>query len=123
MSKRGVRVQVAATLPGPQHDRKAARARRAGVVLLSPGTMAAVVASSGAQQTLPPGGPTVWARILRDQLTGVIKRPVAWAGGPASGLPETTLGLIWAVVSRGAPSARGPKRRRRPGPLGQRGAP
>jgi hypothetical protein len=122
-SKRGVRVQVAATLPGPRHVRKAARARRAGVVLLSPATLAAQVpAVPGAAAQLPAGGPTVWARALRDQLTGLIARPVAWAGGPAAGASPVLVALVLAVVQEGAPGARGPKRRRRTGPLGARPA-
>lgn len=118
-SKRGVRVQVGASLPGARHARKLARAKRAGVVLLSPATLAqGVERVPGAAALLPPGGLAVQARAIRDQLTQAIARPVAEPGGPAARLPAPIHGLVAWVVVGGAPKARGPKRRHRPGPLG-----
>ena len=117
-SKRGVRVQVAATIEAAgaagRHASKAARAQAGGVVLVSPLTLAAAVdAEPGARALLPAGGPAVLSRALRDRLFAAIGRATAHPRGPVGHLPAPLVNLVCAVVLAGASQAQGPARRHR----------
>jgi hypothetical protein len=117
-SKRGVRVQVAATIQaagaGDRHDRKAARAQQGGVVLVSPLTLAAAVPTvPGAAAALPAGGPAVLSRALRDRLFAAMARATAQPRGPLAQLAPALVNLVCAVVLAGSAQASGPARRHR----------
>lgn len=117
-SKRGVRVQVAATIEAAgaagRHAQKAARAQAGGVVLVSPLTLAAAAGQvPGVRALLPAGGPAVLSRALRDRLFAAIGRATAAPRGPVAQLPAPLIALVCAVVEAGASQATGPARRHR----------
>lgn len=114
----GVRVQVAAALEGPRHAKKAAQAARAGVVLLSPLTLAEAVDQHPAAARRYPGSLPSRARLIRDALTTAIKRATADARGPVAQLPQELIEVMAAVVEAGA-GLRGRHRLRWPA-LGER---
>lgn len=118
--KRGVRVQVTAALAGARHAKKAAQATRAGAVLVSPETLAAACEGHGAARRYP-GPQPVRARLIRDALTGAVKRATADPRGPSAQLPQELIDVMAAVVSAGA-ALRGRHRLRWP-PLATRPAP
>ncbi len=116
--KRGVRVQVAAALPGARTAQKARQVERAGAVLVSPATLAEASVDDPAASRLFGGPLAVRARLIRDALTTAIKRATADPRGPVAALPPELVALMGAVVYAGR-AARSTRRQRLP-PLGAR---